>query len=423
MGILLHATVMAGSAGRPLKVGDKMPEYTFINLIQYPSPTVRTSDFRGKLLLLDFWATGCTACVESWPKLERLQQEFAGKIQILLINPWQNKTVVQPLIERRRAVGVVDLTLPSVCQDSNLLQLFRVESVPHVVWIDAGGVIRSISFGTELNAANIRSMLAGAPVTMRQKEYHGELSALPTTPDDHVLWQSTFSAYRSTMGMTVDAFARPETGYLLRAINLSISDLYNYAYSRQTDRYGYLRFTPRSKVQLATRDSVRCRANSGTVVDTENRFCYELVSGRPTDLPALQARMRYDLQGQFPYQVQWQKQIKRCLVFSVTDTARMGYKEGRRALLINDADFQVNNVTVSDLIQCLEDLTLYGAGPYPLVDETNFHGRIGGIQLVTNVYDVESLRRALLPHGLSIQWADRTVEVLVISDRVESTDR
>jgi thiol-disulfide isomerase/thioredoxin len=424
LGILTHMTVVAD--GRfPLKVGDKMPEYSFRNLIHYPSPTARVSDFRGKLLLLDFWGTGCSSCVESWPKLERLQQEFAGRIQILLVNPWQNKAVVQPFVERRRVAGVVDLTLPSVCQDSVLLQMFHVESVPHIVWIDAAGIIRSISFGSELNAANIRSMLAGSPVTMRQKELQSMgIPPILEAPDDRVLWQSTFSAHRDNMRSTVDAFARPEIGYFLRVINFSVRELYSYAYTKESNRYGYLRFIPLSRIQLVTRDSLRCQANSGTPVDTPYDYCYELVSGRPTTLAILQARMQHDLQGQFPYQAQWQKQVKRCLVFSVTDSARLRYKEGRYSLAVTDTDLRVNKATIPDLIQCLEDVTPYGVGPYPLVDETNFRGEVGGIAITTvNVYDVETLRRALLPHGLSLQWADRAVEVLVIGDRVERTDR
>jgi thiol-disulfide isomerase/thioredoxin len=423
LGILAHMTVVAG-ARFPLKVGDKMPEYTFRNLIHYSSPTARVSDFRGKLLLMDFWGTGCASCVESWPKLERLQKEFAGKIQILLVNPWQSKSVVQPFIERRRVAGVVDLTLPSVCQDSMLLHMFQVQSVPHIVWIDAVGVIRSISYGSELNAANIRLMLAGSPVSMRQKEIQSaEMPVLPEAPDDRILWQSTFSSYRSNIQGTVDAFARPDVGYFMRVINFPVRELYSYAYTRESDRYGYLRFIPVSRVQLMTRDSLQCQVNSGTPSDTSHRYCYELVSGRPTTLAILQARMQHDLQGQFPYQAQWQTQVKRCLILSITDTAKVRYKEGGRALIINDTDFRVNKVTIPEITQFLEDATPYGACPYPLVDETNFRGPVGGINITSNIYNVETFRRALLPHGLSLQWADRAVEVLVIGDRVEKTDR
>jgi thiol-disulfide isomerase/thioredoxin len=411
------------AAHTSLKVGDKFPEYTFIHLINYPTSTARASDFRGKLLLLDFWSTGCTSCIESWPKLEKLQYQFAGQIQILLVNPWQNESVVRPLIEKRRKAGIVDLTIPTVCEDRALRDLFAVTTVPHIVWVDAAGVIRSISSGSELNATNIEAMLTGTVKMPQKEEEQRAVGITLEAPDDRVLWQSTFSAYRRGMRSTHDAFAKPEMGYFLRVLNFPSRELYRYAYSRVFDRYGYIRFTPRSRVQLATRDSLYLQGGPPPHADTSAYYCYEIVSGRPTTVAEMQARMRHDLQGQFPWKVQWEKQVRRCLVLTATDTILLRYTGGRYALNITDADFQVNKVTITNVIEQLEESTLYALTPYPFVDETHYRGRIGGIDVSVNVYDIEALRRALLPHGLSLQLADRTVDVLVISDRVENSDR
>jgi thiol-disulfide isomerase/thioredoxin len=420
---LLVAMVLQGVSAKHLKVGDRLPEYTFINLINYPKPTAKTTDFRGKLLLLDFWSTGCTSCVASWPKLETLQRQFTGRVQILLVNPWQNESVVRPLIEKRRQAGIVDLTLPAVCEDRALLELFAITTVPHLVWVDGTGVIQAITEGSELTSANIQAMVKGS-VTVRQKEaYDREVSAMIEVPDDRVLWQSTFSSYRRGLRNSNDAFANPDMGYFMRMLNWPPGDFYRFAYSSSINRYGYLRFVPGSKVQVISRDSVWLRGGIRPYTDTASFYSYELVSGRPTTLPVLQARMRYDLQGQFPWRAKWESRVKRCLVLNVTDTTRLRYTGGQYTLNITDADFQVNKVTVTDMVQYLEDITNYGGGPYPIVDETGYRGRIGGISLTVNVYDIEALRRALLPHGLSLQIADRVVDILVISDPAESTDR
>lgn len=410
-------------AGIPVKVGDKLPEYTFIHVINHSTTTARASDFRGKLLLLDFWSIGCTSCVESWPKLERLQERFAGKIQILLVNPWQNESVVRPLIEKRRSAGIVDLTIPTVCQDRALLKLFDVSSVPHIVWVDAAGVVRSITEGSQLNASNIEAMLAGKNNMPQKETYERQTDAVVEAPDDRVLWQSTFSSYRRGIPSFMDAFAIPEMGYFMRVVNFPPRELYRYAYSQLHGRYGYIRFIPASRVKLATRDSVYIQGGPLPHEDTASYHCYELVSGRPTTLAELQARMRHDLQGQFPWQTHWEKQVRRCLVLTVTDTTRLRYTEGGHALNITDADFQVNRVTVTDVIEYLEEMTRYGILSYPFVDETNYRRRIGGINLTVNVYDIDALRHALAPHGLSLQLADRIVDVLVISDRAENTGR
>jgi thiol-disulfide isomerase/thioredoxin len=420
---LLLCLLAHGLSAKQLKVGDRLPEYTFIHLINYPSTTARVSDFRGRLLVLDFWSIGCTACVASWPKLEQLQREFSGRAQILLVNPWQNESIVRPLIEKRRQAGVVDLTLPTVCEDRGLLELFGVTTVPHLVWVDATGVIRAITEGSELTSVNIRAMLAGNVVVRQKEEQIRDISAALEVPDDRILWQSTFSSYRRGMNSTVDVSAGSERGYFIRALNRAPSDIYRYAYSESTSRYGHLRSVPIPRVEVASRDSIHLRGGVKPCSDTASMYNYELVSGRPTTVATLQARMQYDLQGQFPWKVKWEKKVKRCIVLTVTDTTRLRYIGGRYALNITDVDFHVNKVTITDLIQYLEDATYYAIKPYPFIDETNYLRRIGGIDLTINVYDFETLRRALLPHGLSLQFADRLVDVLVISDPVESTGR
>src|SRR6201999_1317282 len=43
------------------------------------------ASFKGKLLILDFWGVTCSSCIAEMPKMQRLQQEFGDKIQILLV--------------------------------------------------------------------------------------------------------------------------------------------------------------------------------------------------------------------------------------------------------------------------------------------------------------------------------------------------
>ena len=55
---------------KPLKIGDKVPDIEFKNIINYKSKTARLSDFKGKLVILDFWGTWCTSCIAAFPKME-----------------------------------------------------------------------------------------------------------------------------------------------------------------------------------------------------------------------------------------------------------------------------------------------------------------------------------------------------------------
>jgi thiol-disulfide isomerase/thioredoxin len=52
------------------------PDFTLTNLSDKP---VRLSDFKGKIVLLDFWATWCVPCREEIPAFIQLQKQYAGK--------------------------------------------------------------------------------------------------------------------------------------------------------------------------------------------------------------------------------------------------------------------------------------------------------------------------------------------------------
>ena len=59
------------------------------------------ADFKGKLVLVNLWATWCVPCVEEMPALERLQARLGDKLTILAISEdRQGETVVAPFLEQ-----------------------------------------------------------------------------------------------------------------------------------------------------------------------------------------------------------------------------------------------------------------------------------------------------------------------------------
>ena len=59
------------------------------------------ADFKGKLVLVNLWATWCVPCVEEMPALDRLQAQLGDKLTILAISEdRQGETVVAPFLEQ-----------------------------------------------------------------------------------------------------------------------------------------------------------------------------------------------------------------------------------------------------------------------------------------------------------------------------------
>jgi thiol-disulfide isomerase/thioredoxin len=165
-----------GSKG--LQVGDKMPDILLGTTINNTTGKKRISDFRGKLVILDFWDTRCTSCMEAFPKMEALQKKFGNLIQILLVNTTETKEEITARLVNERYLSRFKLpSLPSIVSSKSysgsadylehpqpFAKLFPTYGVPHHVWIDGEGVIVLRGGGENTYAKKIEDFLADKPI-------------------------------------------------------------------------------------------------------------------------------------------------------------------------------------------------------------------------------------------------------------------
>jgi thiol-disulfide isomerase/thioredoxin len=155
----------------PLKIGDKLPDLFFNHVINYKESSVKLSDFKNKLLILDFWATWCHWCIEAFPKNDSLQKKFGDKLQIMLVNTKDTKDDEMKVAEfyKKRSIIDKDFKLPSIYMDTVLTYLFPRVTIPHYVWVK-NGVIKGFSDSSPVTSANIEKMLRGEEVNFPKKD-------------------------------------------------------------------------------------------------------------------------------------------------------------------------------------------------------------------------------------------------------------
>ena len=124
-------------------LGQRRPDFT---LSDSHGVAVSASDFQGDVLLVNFWATWCTPCVEEMPMLSRLQQDYAGQgvniVGIALDDAARASQFASDMaISYPVLVGQADVVVTGRRYGNNTGLL------PFSVLIDANGIIRWTHLG------------------------------------------------------------------------------------------------------------------------------------------------------------------------------------------------------------------------------------------------------------------------------------
>ena len=114
---------------------------------------------KGKVILLDFWATWCGPCNEELPQIKKIARDFAGEPLVILSISWDEDPAVW-----KAFVAKHGMTWPQYRDtDRRLSQLFEVQALPGYFTIDGDGVIRSelVGGGFDLEG-RLRTLVAQA---------------------------------------------------------------------------------------------------------------------------------------------------------------------------------------------------------------------------------------------------------------------
>ena len=144
LSLLLAASIvaLAGAAApsalaqAPLRIGDAPPRTT---LAELGGRTLRVpDDLRGKVVILHFWAGGCSSCREEMPAMESLYTRYAKRgFTILAVNVGQRKDAV------RKFAADLKVSYPVYLDpEAKVAREYEVVGVPKTFILDRNGVIR-----------------------------------------------------------------------------------------------------------------------------------------------------------------------------------------------------------------------------------------------------------------------------------------
>ena len=139
--VLVLSTSMSGAAPAPkLAAGDIAPPYAGHN---YDGDPTSPADFKGKVVVISFWASWCGPCLKEIPMLEGIQRT-AGKNQIRVIAINIEASDVYRRLVRKLPSYEMLLTHDRGRDGS---ELFGVNGIPHMLIINREGKIVKICRG------------------------------------------------------------------------------------------------------------------------------------------------------------------------------------------------------------------------------------------------------------------------------------
>jgi thiol-disulfide isomerase/thioredoxin len=98
----------------------------------------RLSDYKGKVVVLNFWATWCEPCREEMPSMQRLQDRLAGKpFAILALDFGEGEARIREFLQKVPVKFTILLD-----RDSGVARAWRVRVLPITFVIDANQRIR-----------------------------------------------------------------------------------------------------------------------------------------------------------------------------------------------------------------------------------------------------------------------------------------
>ncbi len=117
--------------------------------------SVALTDFHGKAVLLNLWATWCPPCQQEMPTIEKLYEEYKDRGFVVLgvnATAQDNPSDLQPFIEKNK------ISFPVLLDDKNeVSSLYLLRSLPTSFFIGRDGLIKEVVIGGPMSEALIRA--------------------------------------------------------------------------------------------------------------------------------------------------------------------------------------------------------------------------------------------------------------------------
>lgn len=146
MATLLSAVAVGSIFGAPVlanrlnnhKANASVPEFS---VVQLDGTVLKSSELRGSVVVLDFWATWCAPCRQEFPQLEKLYRRYRANPNVRFLAIDVNREDETP--EKARAfIKKAGYTIPIAYDSNEVVTRLKAQGYPHLLLLDKTGHLR-----------------------------------------------------------------------------------------------------------------------------------------------------------------------------------------------------------------------------------------------------------------------------------------
>ncbi len=137
---------------------------------------INLHELRGKVVILEFWATYCAPCIPSLSHFERIKKQYGNAVEIIAISD-ENRDKVDAFIAKRNIHNV----LFGMDWGHKLNELFFHHFIPHTVVIDKNGVVKAFTAPDEIDAEIVGKLIRNQKVDIVMKQEFQNTNSMATT--------------------------------------------------------------------------------------------------------------------------------------------------------------------------------------------------------------------------------------------------
>lgn len=157
--LVLVAVTLGKRQQGTVQPGDQIPDFTLKLYEGYEyegKSEVKLSDLRGKVVVLNFWASWCKPCEQEAAELQQAWEQYAPTGQVVFLGADYVDTEPEARIYLQK-FGITYANGPDLA--TRISQMFRMQGVPETYFIDRDGVLQYVMIGPFSSVADISTQI------------------------------------------------------------------------------------------------------------------------------------------------------------------------------------------------------------------------------------------------------------------------